>query len=117
MYSISFEWKNFSVNLTTLDAWLRANAGPHYAGNSADIKLTLWFTEDPGPAVVTACEQYWDAIDVNSTEATTYVSSQAVKDAVAGLKVDLHTKTWAAMSTAERKIVIGQTPTNAELGL
>lgn len=116
MYAIKFEWKEFSVNLQAVDAWLRTNGGEHYSGNSADTKLTLWFTQEPDPTVIAACEAYWYGVTSASTEATSYVSGQAIKDAVAAIRVDLHTKTWDAMTATERKIVLGQMPTQTELG-
>ncbi len=117
MYSIYLEWKEFSVNLQAVDTWLRTNAGEYFSGNSADAGLTLWFTQDPGSTIKAACEAYWNGLTPASTEVTSYVSSQAIQDAVAALRVDLHTKTWDAMTPAERKIVLGQMPTQTELGL
>jgi hypothetical protein len=116
MYPIRLEWKAFNVDLAAVEAWMRANAGGFYAGNSADSHLTLWFTEDPGAEVIADVTDYWDGITEESDEAD-YVSFDAIKAAVETLKAGLLAKTWDQMSTAERKLVLGQMPTRAELGL
>jgi hypothetical protein len=46
MYSVKLAWKNFNVDLPSIEAWARA-LSPSYKGNSADTGLTLWFDSDP----------------------------------------------------------------------
>lgn len=117
MHAINLAWKEFNLDLTAVDTWMRANASELYLGNSADSSLNLWFSEDPGPTIVAMCNQYWDGLNEESPEALSYVSRQEITDAITALRSNLHTKTWDAMSTAERKLVTGQMPTKAELGL
>lgn len=117
MFAIRLAWKEFNVSLADVQAWMNANAGEFYQGNSADTQLTLWFSEDPGEVVSSAISAYWDSIDAESAEAVNYVTLAAIDEAVATLKIGIPAKTWDAMSVAERKIVLGQIPTKTELGL
>lgn len=115
MYSVKLEWKEFSVSLLPIETYFIATY-PNYRGNSADTALTLWFSEEPTDEDKTAIQAYWDGILVDSTEATSYVSSQQVTDRIAELKTGLLAKAWDAMTTAERKIIVGAAVSNAELG-
>jgi hypothetical protein len=117
MFAIELPWKEFNVSLTDVQTWMLVNAGEFYEGNSADTKLTLWFSEDPGQTISDAVAAYWTAIDEESDEALNYVSAQAIQDAVDTLRAGIPAKDWDDMSTAERKIVLGQMPTKTELGL
>lgn len=48
MYSVKLAWKQFNVDLPSIEAWVKNLAGSSYKGNSADSALTLWFEgEDP----------------------------------------------------------------------
>jgi len=53
---------------------------------------------------------------VDSTEATSYVSSQQVTDRIAELKTGLIAKSWDTMDSVERKLVLQLSVSNAELG-
>ncbi len=117
MFSMHLAWKGFSLDLPSIELWLRANAGEFYVGNSADEGLTLWFSEQPDQADLDAVQAYWDALDEESDEASNYVSKEDIVAAISTLKAGIPAKAWDDMSVAERKIVLGQMPTNAELGL
>lgn len=117
MYSIPLSWKAFSLNLADVETWLRANAGVSYVGNSADSQFTLWFSEEPAQAVKDAIANFWDALIAESPEAFNYVSMASIRAAIDVLKAGIPAKTWDQMTVAERKLVLGQMPTNAELGL
>ena len=115
MYSMKLEWKEFSLSLLPIETYFIATY-PYYRGNSADTALTLWFSEEPTDEDKTAIQAYWDGILVDSTEATSYVSSQQVAARIADLKAGLLAKSWDDMTTAERKIVVGAAVSHAELG-
>ena len=69
-HSIRLEWKEFNLNLTQIDAWLRTNLDPAYCGNSAHAVLELWFTSEPSEDDVAAIELYWENLTEESEEAT-----------------------------------------------
>lgn len=117
MYSMTLPWKSFNLSLSDIETWMQTNSGEFYCGNSADTKLTLWFSEDPGSTIVTMCEQYWANLHDASDEANSYIPQAVIAAALAALKASLHTKEWTDMSAAERKLLTGQTPTRTELGL
>ena len=115
MHGLILQWKEFSVNILAIETYFIATY-PYYRGNSADTALTLWFSEEPTDEDKTAIQAYWDGILVDSTEATSYVSSQQVAARIADLKAGLLAKSWDDMTAAERKIVVGVAVSNAELG-
>jgi hypothetical protein len=73
-HTIELEWKAFNICLETLETWLKANAGEHYCGNSADSKLSLHFMEEPSQEIKDAIQAKWDEIDESAAEATAYKS-------------------------------------------
>ena len=118
MYALKLNWKEFSVSLPDVDTWAKAQTwASSYKGMSGDYTLTLWLDAEPSQADKDAIQTYWDGLTAQSTEATSYVSAEAIKTAYDTLKAGIAVKTWDAMSTAERKIVLGQMPTKTELGL
>lgn len=90
-YSMELEWRKeilsgegteenpyvygdvINVCLESMETWLKANAGEHYRGNSADAKLTLWFAEEPSQEIKDAILAKWNSIDANSAEAQAYM--------------------------------------------
>lgn len=47
MYSIQLPWKNFNIDLPSIEAWVKTQVND-YVGSSADSQFTLWFsTNDP----------------------------------------------------------------------
>jgi hypothetical protein len=65
-----------NVCLESMEVWLKANAGEHYCGNSADSQLTLWFMEEPSQEVKDAIQAKWDALDEESSECQAYMSAE-----------------------------------------
>lgn len=114
MYSKRLEWKEHNLNLEMVDEWCRANL-TGYTGNSADDALTLWFEEEPSEQELLDVDAYWDSLNAESEEAVTYVSLQAIRDRIGELKTGIPSKTWNLLNTAERKLVLGLSPTRAEL--
>jgi hypothetical protein len=116
MYSIKLAWHSHNIDLPAVEAYVKANF-PNCIGNSADVALTFWFTE----ALSTEQEQnlmsYWAGRSALSVEAISYVSNAAIMEAIRVMKIGLLLKTWDLMTAAERKIVLGQNLSKAELGL
>jgi hypothetical protein len=81
--NINLQWKSFKLDLGTVDAWMKANAGPNYCGLSANSQLQIHFTDAPGDKVVLAVNTYWDDLDVSSDEYKNYLSSGDRKAAAA----------------------------------
>lgn len=46
MYAVKLQWKQFLVDLASMEAWVKAQTDT-CVGNSADNQLALWFTADP----------------------------------------------------------------------
>ena len=116
MYSIQLEWKSFNVDLSTIDIWMRS-ASDLYVGNSADIALTLWFSEEPDDDTKFLVKEYWQELTEESDEASSYIPQDDLNAKLNELKAQLISKSWDNMTVAERKLVLGQTPTRQELGL
>jgi hypothetical protein len=114
MYAKKLEWKEHSLNLEMVEEWLHANT-TGYVGNSADAALTLWYEEELSEEESDAVDAYWDSLDEESDEATTYKSAQQIKDRIDELKAGIPSKTWNLLITAERKLVLGLMPTRDEL--
>lgn len=117
MYQVDLAWKSFSLNMDAVEAWMRANAGDKYVGNSADTDLSLHFSEQPDGATIQHIQDYWDALTDQSSEATTYVPKATIAAALQAAREDAITKTWDQLSPAQRKILAGLSPTRADLGL
>ena len=103
-YSIELAWKGHSVDLEGLEAWLRANAGEHYCGNSADSKLTLWFLEEPSEEIKGAMRAKWDDLDNEDADLCVSYKSQEQRAADrAAAKASARAK-LAALGLTEQEI-------------
>jgi len=116
-YNIEVNWKEFNVSLSMVEEWMKENAGEQYCGNSAGQTLQLWFLEEPSEEIKSAVLAYWDGLDEESDEATTYVSQSTISDAIQTAREDAVTKSWDNLSVAQKKLITGLTPTVSELGL
>ena len=135
MFTLSFDWKkevisgdgteespyvygdSYNVCLDTIAAYMRENAGEHFCGISANAKIEFHFSQEPSQSIKDLVVTYWNLITSESEEAANYCSHETKQEAIDTLKAGLASKTWDEMSVAERKIVLNQTPTKAELGL
>lgn len=97
MISIDLQWLKFSVDLNAVEAWMKANAGPNYCGNSADADLTLWFTDEPGEEVRDNIAAYWSGLKAKSAEAKGYQSKEDRKAAADSAKA-------ASLASANAKL-------------
>ena len=116
MNSVRLSWHNHNVDLQAVETYIKANF-PNCVGNSADSTLTFWFTNALSDEQVSAIETYWMSLDEVSVEATSYFSNEAIIEATNALRAGLISKSWDSMSVAEKKLVLGQSPTKSELGL
>lgn len=117
MYNIDLQWQSFPVNMTVIEAWLRANAGPLYVGNSSDDDLTLHFSDQPDDATVQHIRDYWSGLTTASPEATSYVTNDQLKSAAATLKASCVGVAWDSMTPAQQKSVLNLPLTQQDLGL
>lgn len=85
MYLMELQWKGFSVDLRAVDANLR-DLYAHYSGNQAHDVLELWFTEEPSSEEKADIQAYWDGIESDSSEATSYQTAEEVEANLAAKK-------------------------------
>lgn len=117
MHSVDLEWKEFSVNLDVVDAWLKANAATNYLGMVAGALLSIYYSEKPADETIQAINDYWTGLTEESDEATSYIPESTIQEAIAAARVDAVSKTWDELSTAQRKLALGLTPTREDLGV
>ena len=103
MYSIVYSWKSYKVHLPVLEAWLKANAGEGYKGNSADASLTLWFDDEPSEEIKLAVDAQWDAL-TEEGEAAKILLYENRNKAVESARAALLTATFDSLIPAERKL-------------
>lgn len=111
MFGIKKEWKESNVSLEVLEKHMREEY-PSYVGNQAAASLELYFSEEPSEEEKEAIDAFWEELDDSS-----YVSAEAIKNKIEELKASAATKSWDELSVAQRKLILGQTPTTEELGL
>lgn len=114
MFAIVKEWQSFQIHLPVLEAWLKANAGEHYTGNSADISFTMWFSEEPSEGIKSAITAQWESLTEQGEAAkiTLYENrNKAVEDA----KVALLTALFDDLIVAERKLILNLPLTTDDL--
>lgn len=75
MFKMEMQWKEFNVDLETIDQKLRAEQ-PSYVGNQASNKIELFFTQDP------------NAIPMETVTVQVPVQQQAVDSETGELLVD-----------------------------
>jgi hypothetical protein len=108
MYSIQLNWLSFSVDMNTVETWMKANAGPYYMGNSSDNALTLWFSQQPDPSISAAIATYWAALTNASPETANYQSKSTRQTAVSTALASAQAKLTAlGLTGAEIAALIG----------
>jgi len=83
---INLQWQSFNVDLNTVDAWMKANAGAQYCGLSANSQLQIHFNMDPGSTIASDIAAYWAGLNSGSPEATNYESQSARASAAASAR-------------------------------
>jgi len=81
-YDINLPLLAFNVDIPTVEAWVKANAGANYVGASVDYDISLHYTSPPSDAMVAAVQAYWSGLTSSSPEATNFTAN-AQKAAVA----------------------------------
>ena len=71
--------------------------------------------DEAGPSVAEQIQAYWAALDQASAEVLSYRSQSQIKAAMEALKSDIASKTWNQLSAPQRKLIIGQAVTKADL--
>lgn len=135
MYTMQLEWKRpvlsgdgsmdspyvygdiYPICLDSVDAFMRDNAGDDYCGLSANSKLEIHFTSEPSQEIKDLVATYHASLTPDSPEALAYCSQEAKQAKIEELRQGMLAKSWDQMSLAERKIMLNQTPSKAELGL
>jgi len=114
MFSIIYQWLTFRIYLPGFEAWLRANAGDLYVGNSADDQFTLWFTSDPGLDIAAAIDAQWNSLTSEGEDAKwTLVAQQQA--ALAQAKIALLTMDLTTSTVQDRKILMNMPLTSEDL--
>mgnify|MGYP001557762578 CR=1 FL=1 len=78
MYKIDLQWKEFNVDLESLDQQLRSDYST-YVGNQANSLLELWFSEEPNQEEKDAINTLWNAIDIDHAMTQSYKSASQIK--------------------------------------
>jgi hypothetical protein len=115
MQSKQLQWKEFAVDLEAVDAKFRADYAGNYVGNQAHSVLELYFEGELTEQMHSDIDAYWNGLTDQSADAVSYRSAADVKAAIETMKAGLVAKTWDQMSALERKLVIGQSVSKAEL--
>lgn len=120
MKTIEIAWKEFNIDLEAIDARIRemleeTTFGEKYHGNSADVSLRLHFQDSVTEEQISEIQAYMDGLDAESDEAQSYRTAAQVAEAIQTLRDGIPAKTWNQLTAPERKMVLGGTPTKAEL--
>jgi len=115
MKNIEMAWKEFNINIDAILVEAKALAPNKILGISADTNMRLHCEDSITEAEVAAIEAYLNGIDDESDEATKYRSQEQVKAAIETLKAGIPSKTWTQLTALERRIILGQMPTAAEM--
>lgn len=102
-FKIELAWKEFSMSLTDVNAWMIANAGSAYCGTQAHSVFEIWFTDVPSQEIQDQVVAYWDSITPESAEAVAYVSGDTIKAAAVSAKASAHAK-LAALGLSQSEI-------------
>lgn len=116
-YMIKKEWKEFSLSLDKVKTELESLAGPQFCGLQAHAHLEIWFKEEPTQEEKELVDAYWEGLTDSSAEAAGYYSQQQYQDAIQAAKLDALTKSFDQLSVAQKKLLMGLTPSAEELGL
>lgn len=115
MYKMEIKWKEFNIDLESIELKFR-NDYPGYTGNQAlPDSLQLWFIEEPSEEIKQNIQNMMDSLTDQSPEALSYRSNSQINQAIQSLKEGIPSKTWNQMNAIERKLVMGLSITKAEL--
>lgn len=107
MFKLELQWKEFNVSLPVLDAKMRQDY-ESYTGPQAYSILELWFTSEPSQEDKDAIHAYWNGLNSDSEEATSYKSSADIEADKDAKKASAKAKfIGLGLSEAEAKAVLG----------
>jgi hypothetical protein len=76
MITLDLNWKAFSVSLPKLREWVDANVSTPCVGISANSKLQIHFEQEPEELDKNALVSYYEALNEESIEATSYLTKE-----------------------------------------
>lgn len=107
-YSMDLDWKGFNVDLNSVEAWMKENAGSDYCGSSGDSKFHLHWNEEPSQDIKDFAKAYWDDLSEESPEASAYKPEADRKADVAAKKASGKAKLLAlGLSEDEVAAILG----------
>lgn len=113
MYKTELNWKEFKVDLSKIETRMKASFPGVYMHNQAlPERLELYFSEAISQEDLDSIQDYWESIEDDSEEATSYKPRLTEEQLVLKLslikqaKLALIEKTWANMSSTERKLAV-----------
>jgi hypothetical protein len=76
MFTLDLNWKTFNISLPKLREWIDANIETPCVGISANSKLQIHFEQEPEEVDKNDLLSYYEAIDEDSIEATSYLTRE-----------------------------------------
>jgi hypothetical protein len=105
MYTMQLNWKEFSVDIKSLDTWLKSN-GQSYLGISANSSCEIHFASEPSDIIKSRIQQHWSSL--NQTDEQGKIANREKLDrTVRHAKENLPYIDFAQMTVAEKKIFMG----------
>jgi len=114
MYKLELQWKEYNVDVDSVDAKMRQDY-PDFTGSQSALCLELWFSQEPSQEDKDAIVAYWEGISDSSPEAENYRGRDSIAAAKKAAKEAAVLKMWNDMSMIERKLVSGLEVSKAEL--
>ena len=112
-FCLTFEWKTFTVDLASVEFWLRNSAVGSYSGSSADSNYRLWFSAEPTENQKMTVQQHWDSLSEEGENAK--IALRVKRDtAIAYATSNLPYLSMNMWSPAEIKIFMNQPLADAD---
>lgn len=115
MINIEIHWKSFNIDLAMIRLECDVLAPNMIFGISGGSAMTIHCSDETSQEQIDAITEYIDGLTEESDECIQYRSQQQVEDCVNTLKEGIPSKTWNQLTGPERKLILGQVPTKAEL--
>lgn len=109
------QWKEFNVDLQTVMQEIKAVA-PSAIGLSTPMNV-LRVDGNLTQEDMESIQEYWNGLTNQSEAAVRYLSQVDFSAAIEASKLDAVTKTYDQLSVAQKKLMMGLTPTREELGV
>jgi hypothetical protein len=79
MYTINYSWKQFNINTPKAIEAMQALIQTQIVASCCNSSLQVHFNEEPTQEEKDLIQMYWDDLIETSTEATSYKSSNQIK--------------------------------------